>query len=176
MARPHSVLIAAMVAAALVLLVPVAGARGKPQVEVSPQQGPQGTVVTVTGQGFLSGDTIFVELYRAPGNGDSIRLATVSADSAGEFDFRVAIDIDSGVLIPGEYLIMGYPRSFGDRTAETIEQAPKVSFTLTGPAAPPSAGGQPPVVGGSGFTWGLVGFGGVLILAAAAAMLLRQRA
>jgi hypothetical protein len=154
-------------------------AMATPAITVSPGEGPMGTQFTVSGQGFVPNDTIFLEIFPV-GAPETRRIGNISASATGTFSVNAELGIvysgpdapenapvGGGQKVnhpPGDYTIMAYPKSFGSRTAETIAQAPKVSFKVTASALP-STGGEPGT-GGRGLPIGVVA--GLLLMVASA--------
>ncbi|MGH3578668.1 MAG: hypothetical protein ACRDU0_14080 [Mycobacterium sp.] len=95
-------------------------------ITLSPNSGPGGTSTVVSGSGFMPGDTVFVELIGP--SGETGRLATVAAGPDGRFAVTVTMPA-GGPIEPLK--LLAYPLSFGLRSPEAIEQAPKAVFTLT---------------------------------------------
>lgn len=136
-----------------------------------------GTQFTVSGQGFEPNDIIYWEIFPV-GAPETRRIGNISASATGTFSVNAELGIvysgpdapenapvGGGLKInhpPGDYQIMAYPKSFGSRTAETIAQAPKVSFKVTASALP-STGGEPGT-GGRGLPIGVVA--GLFLIAA----------
>jgi hypothetical protein len=168
-----------VLAAAIILLLAsrVVLAQASPEIEVSPPQSPQGASVTINGNGFPAGDVVFLEIFSvdSPAS-ESIRIETVTTDATGAFQARA--DFTAGVLAsltPGQYTILAYPKSFGDRTSETLGIAPKAEFRLTGPSAQPGSGGPPGIASAGAFQWIPLAAGGLLALLGAAALLFYWR-
>ena len=132
-------------------------ATAEPRISVTPGEGPMGTQLTISGQGFQPGEGIFLEILPV-GAPHPYRIGNISAESTGEFVVNAELGIvypgpdvpdpappGQGQRVnhaPGDHQIMAYPESLGGRTLDTIAQAPKVSFKVT--ASPlPSTGGQP---------------------------------
>jgi hypothetical protein len=120
-----------------------AGAQGQPSISISPQEGPPGTVLAVTGEGFAPGDTVYIEVF--PGislDHGAVPLETIAANDVGRFDIRAGMPpegFENWGRVGGQYTVMAYPSSFGNRTRETVEAAPKAIFALT-PGVWPSSG------------------------------------
>jgi hypothetical protein len=135
----------------------VARAQAQPSISISPQEGRAGAVLTVAGEGFAPGDTVYVEVF--PGVGPdhgTIRLATVSVDAEGKFRIGAVMPPEGSEnwgRIGGEYTVMAYAHSLGARTTETIEAAPKAVFTLTPGAWPPSGVGGRVARGAGAHGW-----------------------
>jgi hypothetical protein len=116
-----------------------------------------GDQLTISGQGFQPEEKIFLEIspVGAPG---AYRIGNISADSVGGFTVRAELgvvypgpDVPDPAppgqgqrvnLAPGAYQILAYPESLGERTLETIAQAPKTMLEVTAPALP-GGGGNP---------------------------------
>jgi hypothetical protein len=134
-----------LVGALVMLGTLAAGVEAQPRIRVSPQEGPPGTVLSITGEGFAVGDTVYVEVFPGIG-GDhgTIRLETIAADAGGSFNTRVVMPpegLENWGRIGGQYTVLAYPSSFGNRTSETVEAAPKAIFTLNPTVLPPSGVG-----------------------------------
>lgn len=110
---------------------------------VDPQQGPQGTQVTVTAQGYRPELPVNVYLY--PQAGEPTRLATPTTDAVGRFSTTVTIpDVPAAV-----YTVVGKQdgaaaegRAAFEVTAPASEPAP--SPWDTGPGEPAPAPAPPP--------------------------------
>ena len=120
--------------AALALLFTVtlaATARAQPALTItlSRTSGPGETQVAVRGAGFAAGDTVFIEI---PGpSGETSRLATDTAGPDGSFVATVTIPRGG----PSERItLMAFPTSFQVRSEETVNRAPKATFTVTAAA------------------------------------------
>jgi hypothetical protein len=141
----------------------VTGAQAQPSISVSPQQGPSGTVPTIGGEGFAPGDTVYLEVFPGIGpNHGTVRLATVTVDADGEFRIGVVMPpegFENWGRVGGEYTVMAYPHSFGARTTESVEVAPKAVFTLTPGIWPPSGVGPSIAQGESARGWPLAALG-----------------
>jgi hypothetical protein len=159
----HVAFRAAVLFGSLVLALSAVSTSGaEPRISVSPREGSTGDEMTVYGDGFEPNDTIYISIHPPLGG---YGIGVVSADLEGKFTAttRVGNVYDTEPfpeqappgegyevqLSPGDYEILAYPASFGGRTAETIAQAPKVSFKVTASALP-STGGEPGT-GGRGF-------------------------
>jgi hypothetical protein len=116
-------------------------AQGEPSISVSPQEGPPGTVVTVSGEGFIPGDTVYIDVTAVLSRGGgTVRLATVTVDAEG--GFRITAEMRAaGTSVYREFNVMAYAHSFGNRSVETIAAAPKAVFTVTPSVLPPSGVG-----------------------------------
>ena len=155
---------------------------GQPRLSISPEQGPAGTVVTIVGDGFVPGDTVYLEVF--PGTGSdhgTISLATMTVDESGRFSFALSVPpagLENLARLGGPFTILAYPSSFGNRTTETVAAAPKAVFTLTAGAPPPSGLGALADRGESGQFGALLmlSLGAVLGVAAAIAALGARRA
>ena len=152
-----------------------AQAQERPSISVSPQEGPPGTPITVIGKGFAAGDTVYVEVF--PGTGPdhgTIPLETIAADAGGSFNARVVMPpegFENWGRTGGEYTVLAYPSSFGGRTAETVEAAPKVVFTLTQGAWPPTGAGRGIAEGESLHGWALAALGLAAVFGSGAAVM-----
>ena len=156
----------------LALGVSATEGQAQPRLSVSPEQGPAGTVLTIVGDGFVPGDTVYVEVWPgvAPDSG-TVRLATVTADDLGRFRTSALMPpegFENWGRIAGRHTVMAYPHSFGDRTRETIEAAPKMVFAFTPGAPPPTGLGAPADGNESGRFWALFALGVAAALSAAA--------
>jgi hypothetical protein len=134
----------ALMAAVVLPAVPVAAeprSQAAPQITLSPSAGPALTPIMVRGDGFVPGDIVLVEIVGA--SGETRRLATVTVDGTGTFAVSVTLatptDDLSRLRLPIDVTLMGFPRSFAERSSATVAQAPKATFTVTGPGAPPVA-------------------------------------
>jgi hypothetical protein len=135
----------------------------QPEITVSPNQGSVGNQVSIKGEGFEPGETIYLEIFPLGGS-SPYRIGNVVADSFGRFSASGPLgNVYPGLnvpepappgegqqvnLAPGQYQIMAYPASFGTRTPGTIEQAPKVGFEVT-VSSLPDTGGPPAPEGGA---------------------------
>ncbi len=138
-------------------------AQGQPSISVSPQEGPAGTVVTVSGEGFIPGDTVYIDVTAVLSRGGgTVRLATVTVDTEGQF--RITAEMRAaGTSVYREFNVMAYPHSFGMRNRDTIKAAPKAIFTVTPGVWPPSGVGAGVAQGQDARRWALA----ALALAAA---------
>ena len=154
-----------------------ARAQGQPSISVSPQEGPPGTVLTITGEGFTPADTVYIEVFPvtgAVGGHGTVPVATVTADGEGEFDVAVVIPpegFENWGRVYREYEVMAYAESFGNRTSETVEAAPKAIFTLTPAAWPPSGVGGGIAQGEGAQKWALTALGLAAAFGGAAAVM-----
>jgi len=125
-----------------VLATAGAAAQGQPTLGILPQEGPPGTIVTITGEGFVPGDAVYIETF--PGTASdhgTIRLMTVTPDDSGRFSIILPMPpegLENLGRIGGPLTIFAYPHSFGNRTTATVGAAPKAVFALTVGAPPPS--------------------------------------
>jgi hypothetical protein len=168
-----------LVGALGILATTGARAQGEPSISVSPQEGPPGTVVTVSGEGFIPGDTVYIDVTAVLSRGGgTVRLATVTVDAEG--GFRITAEMRAaGTSVYRDFNVMAYPHSFGMRNKETIEAAPKAIFTHTPGLWPPSGAGGGVAQGESGDGWALAALGLAAALGSAAAVILataRRRA
>jgi hypothetical protein len=159
------------------------GAQGQPSISLSPQEGSAGTVVTISGEGFTPGDTVYLEGFPGIGsNHGTIRLATVTVDVDGQFRIGAVMPPEGSEnwgQVGGEYTVMAYPHSFGARTTETIAAAPKAVFTVTTGALPPSGVGVGVAHGERARGWALAALGLAAVLGGTAAVMMasaRRRA
>jgi hypothetical protein len=126
-------------------------ATGAPRMSVSPAEGPLGTQLTISGQGFQPSEAIFLDIYPV-GAPHGLWIGRVSADSTGQF----VVNTDLGIVYPGpelpdpappgggqrvnhapgDYEVRAYPESLGHLTP-----SPKVAFKVT-VGSLPSTGGQ----------------------------------
>jgi len=154
----------------------VTWAQEQPRISISSEEGPPRTVLTISGEGFPPGDRVYLEVFPGIGpNHGTIRLAMVTVDADGEFRIGVVTPpegFENWGQVGGEYTVMAYPQSFGARTAETIEGAPNVVFTLTPGVWPPSGIGAGVAQGGGahGWAWAALGLAAALGSAAAVVM------
>jgi hypothetical protein len=132
-------------------------AMAAPSISVTPNEGPAGTRLTISGQGFQPDETIYLGIAPLGALGE-YGIGTISADAAGGFVVSAEVGIvytgpnlpdpappgqgERVNLAPGDYQILAYPGSFGGRTPETIAKAPKASFQVTGSTLP-NTGGSP---------------------------------
>ena len=136
-------------------------AQGEPSISVSPQEGPAGTVLMVTGEGFAPGDTVYIEVFPVTGvtgGHGTVQLATVTVDTEGEFHVAGVIPpagFANWARVYREYEVMAYAHSFGNRTEETVEAAPKAIFTLAPGVWPPSGVGAGIARGQGDHGWAL---------------------
>jgi len=163
---------------ALVALGTVAAeAQGQPSISVSPQEGPPGTVVSVTGEGFAPGDTVYIQVFPVtgvPGGHGTVRLATATVDAEGEFHVAAVIPpagFANWARVYREYEVMAYAHSFGNRTEETVEAAPKAIFTLAPGVWPPSGAGAGIARGQGDHGWALAGLALAAAFGSAAAVM-----
>lgn len=166
----------ALAAMACAWAVTLANANALGTISVTPSQGSIGTELTIVGESFEPGETIYLEIYPV-GASSPYRIGNVMTDSAGGFlasaplgNVYPGLDVPEPAppgegqqvnLAPGDYLIMAYPASYGTRTPETIQQAPKVSFEVTASSLPDTGG--PPVAAGGALPASVIV--GVLLLA-----------
>lgn len=124
----------------------------EPRISVSPAGGPLGTQLTFSGQGFLPGERIFLDIYPA-GAPHGLWIGRISADSTGQFVVNAELGIvypgpelpdpappgqgERVNLAPGDYQIRAYPESLGHLTP-----SPNVAFKVT-VGSLPSTGGAP---------------------------------
>lgn len=130
-----------------------------PSVTASRTSAPIGAPVTLTGTGFIAGETVYIEI--APVDAPEGKpIGKVAADSSGSFTatFTVGIaypgpeyppdaPVGGGESInfpPGPYTIIAYPDSFGLRTQASLAQAPKVAFQVTVGQLPETGGAPAP--------------------------------
>jgi len=146
-------------------------AQGEPSISVSPQEGPPGTVVTVSGEGFIPGDTVYIDVTAVLSRGGgTVRLATVTVDAEG--GFRITAEMRAaGTSVYREFNVMAYAHSFGNRSVETIAAAPKAIFTVTTGASPPSGVGAGVAHGERARAWTLAALGLAAVFGSGAAVM-----
>ncbi len=153
-----------------------ARAQVEPSISVSPEEGLAGTAITVSGLGFAPGDTVYIGVFPVtgiPGGHGTAPLATATVDAEGEFHVAAVIPpagFENWAQIYREYEVMAYAQSFGSRTSETVEAAPKAIFTLTSSFLPPSGVGAGVVEGEGVRAWALAAIGLATALSGAAAV------
>ena len=156
----------------------------EPTISVSPTEGSTGDQVTISGDGFEPNDTIYISIHPPQASG-GYGIGVVLADSEGSFVAvtRVGNVYDSEPfpesappgewyevqMSPGDWEILAYPASFGDRTAETIARTPKVNFEVTASSLPNTGGERP--IGGEGLSLELIA--GLLLMVAGASVMLK---
>ncbi len=116
-----------------------------PSIALFPSSGSGGTSVTVRGSGFTAGDTVLVDILGPSQDGESGTLATANVGQDGSF--TTTVTIPSGGP-PEQITLMAYPRSFGPRSRETVNRAPKATFAVivAGPSpSPTTAPTRPPI-------------------------------
>ena len=161
---------------ALATLAPAAAsAQAQPRIRVSPQEGPPGTVLSINGEGFALGDTVYVEVFPGIG-GDhgTIRLETIAVDATGQFRIGVVMPpegFENWGRIGGQYTVLAYPSSFGNRTSETVEAAPTVVFTLTPGVWPPTGAGRGVAQGESVRGWAVTSLALAAVVGSSAAVM-----
>lgn len=144
------------------MAIPSNRAMAAATISVSPSEGPMGTLLTLSGEGFEPGETIFLEISPV-GAPSAFGIGNVTAQSNGEFSVSAELGIvypgpdvpepappgggQKVNLAPGDYQIMAYPESLGGRTPDTIAQAPKVPFKVT-VSSLPDTGGEPATLDG----------------------------
>jgi hypothetical protein len=145
------------------LVTAAASAQAQPRIRISPREGLPGTVISITGEGFAPGDTVYIQMFPGIG-GDhgTILLETIAADAGGSFNTRAVMPpegFENWGRIGGQYTVLAYPSSFGNQGRETVEAAPKVVFTLTPGVWPPSGVGAGVVHGERARGWALAALG-----------------
>lgn len=126
----------------------VTGAHGQtsPTISLSPSSGAGGTTVAVRGTGFTAGDTVLVDILGPSQDGESSTLARTTVAQDGSF--AATVTIPEGAP-PEPITIMAHPLSFGPRSGETVNRAPKATFTVTsaGPSSQQISPGALPRTG-----------------------------
>jgi len=115
-----------------------------------------GRTATLNGQGFLPGDTVYIEALPpiprhlpVPDSQPSgtVRLTTVTTDSGGRFVVQLAlVNPTTGRPFGGSrpddmeyYAVLAFPASFDGRSEETVSRAPKAVCAAAPEGATPVA-------------------------------------